>query len=194
MSSTSPRLRVLITGFLSLSLAAAACAPSTAEPQVRLPARPPVLVLAGTDPLVPGEAGADQLSDLAALRARLPYTIKLPGWVPEGYALADEISLAEDSAWVFLEWRHATGAVVDLIISPYAPATPNAPPQFVQTVDVAGHTGQFIFGLHNATAEQWDPTLQTLLTWQDEALYYSLAAAGTDPSALELQRMAESLS
>ncbi len=194
MSTHAPYPRaLLLTLGAGLLLAAAACQPTSPQPQVTLPSAPPVVVVSDASPppaddTVPVQAGA-----LDEIRARLPFTIKTPAWVPEGYRLSDEISVAGDAAWVLLEWEHETGALVDLVISPYAPATPNAPPQFVKAVVVAGRPAQFIFGLHNSAAGQWDPTLQTILTWQDGDLYYSLATAGTATSAKDLKHMAQSM-
>jgi hypothetical protein len=172
---------------LAIVLLLAACRPASPEPAVTLPSAP-VVVVADTVP-IPFQAGS-----LAQVRAHLPYAILLPAWVPEGYRLADQISVAADSAWVLLEWQHKSGALLDLIISPYAPATPDAPPQFIKAVDVSGQPALFIFGLHNSAAGRWDPALQTLLTWQAGDLHYSLATAGMAASTQDLQHMAASLS
>jgi hypothetical protein len=180
-----PTFVILAAGFVA---ALAACSPDTAPPQVTLPSQPSVIVVT-TDT---GEQVHP--TTLADVRARVPFDIKIPTWVPDDYQLSDEISVAADSAWVLLEWRAPDDTLVDLIISPVAPATPNAPPQFVHNVDIDGHEGQIILGLHNSAAGEWDPTLQTLLTWREGELYYSLATAGLTTTAKDLQRMAESMS
>jgi hypothetical protein len=185
------RLSLLTCAAGLCAAVAVACSPAAAQPQVTLPSEPPVIIVADAPP--PASAPG-QSTTLAELRARAPFPIKTPAWVPAGYQLSDDINIAADSAWVLLEWQSPDGALVDLIISPIAPATPNAPPQFVHAVEVAGQPGQFIFGLHNSAAGRWDPTLQTLLTWQQDKLYYALATAGLTTSAQDLQRMADSMS
>lgn len=182
----------LVTFAVGLAAAVlAACSPAASQPQVTLPSDPAVIII--TDSTHAPDAQSVDAA-LADVRARVAFAVKTPAWVPEGYRLSDEINVAGDATWVLLEWRTDDGALVDLIISPVAPATPQAPPQFVRAVDVAGHTGYFIFGLHNAAADVWDPTLQTLLTWRDDGVYYSLATAGLDTPPQDLKRMAESLS
>jgi hypothetical protein len=192
---THPRRALRLT-FATLGAALivaglAACSPAPTQPRITLPSDPSVIII--TDSTHTPDATSVNAA-LEEARARVPFAIQTPAWVPEGYHLSDEISVANDAGWVLLEWQADDGALVDLIISPVAPATPDAPPQFVREVAVGSHTGYFIFGLHNATADVWDPTVQTLLTWRDADLYYSLATAGLDTAPGDLQRMAESLS
>ena len=169
----------LVMGALA---ALAGCAAGTGSPLQPPSNVAPVDVVVGT-------VRAPSRSEIAAL---VPYTVRMPGWVPEGYELQPEVGYALNEAALLLEWRHAAGSAIDLMVGPGAPALPDAPSQFSRNIEVNGLPAKLFYGMSDGGEAGWDPQFHVMLTWQMEEVYYTLAATGHGASKQALMEMAAS--
>jgi hypothetical protein len=175
----------LAGALMTSALAAlAGCAPGTGSPF-----RPPA-ELAPVDVVV-ATVRAPTRSEIAAL---VPYTVRMPGWVPEGYELQPEVGYAMGEAALLLEWRHEAGSAIDLVVGPSAPRLPQAPSQFRRQIDLNGHPALLFYGMSDSSEDGWDPEFHLMLTWQVDEVHYTLAASGRGASRKALVAMAESFS
>ncbi len=142
-------------------------------------------------------APSEKLS-LEDARAILPFTIDLPTWVPEGYALDETVTFVyfEDGVErVFVQWRFPRKAILELEIV-------NLPPEkstwlvgleSIEEVLVDGKPAALVRGGWNADMKLWENRGQLQLHVPHNGQTYIFSAMETSVSIDELIRIAESL-
>jgi hypothetical protein len=133
---------------------------------------------------------------LAKAQAKLPYTISLPAWVPDGFTMGDSVRVAHfpgaDAPQVTITWYGSDPDVghIDLTIFgqriDWLVETDD-----VQEVQVNGQLAALVEGGWDVDAGQWSKEAARMLNWMKGNEMYQLHSPGA--SAADLIRMAESI-
>ena len=144
--------------------------------------------------LVPGnqEASAPAAMSLAEARARVPFAVGLPAWVPDGFALQDEADIVlptvdGKSAALIVTFQNAAEDAITLQVSQGTEARTYAEGAVsAEQIQVNGQPATLArSGFFNRN--------HLGLSWKRQEVSYSLAAEEGVVSAEDLVRMAESV-
>jgi len=149
----------------------------------------------------PGEGGSvtiipSEEMSLNEARAVLPFTVDLPTWVPQGYALEEKVSILrfEDGVErIYIHWGSPEKALLELNIENTADPKWLVGPESIEELSVNGKLAALVRGGWNADTKQWDnPETLTLFVPHQEQTYIFIARED-DISLDELIHIAESL-
>lgn len=144
-----------------------------------------------------------QMVSLDQAREMAPYSLKVPTWVPAGFAMDKEVRITKDeevggtriivrAVPVTITWRRGPGVPIGLtqeLASDFGPG--QVGPGSLEEVKIHGEPAALVRGVWNAQTQTWSQSSQTLF-WRREGVDYRLSAP-LDISTNALVRMAESL-
>ncbi len=135
---------------------------------------------------------------LEEAQATLPYPIRLPAWVPEGFTQDDTVTITffdDQFTPVSIGWSRTTedrqASVIGLTIEPLN-ATNVVGPESIKTVEINGQPAAFVHGGWNADTQTWDTRIGRVLMWKMGEQTYLLSGS-PDVSDEDLLRIAESI-
>jgi hypothetical protein len=131
-------------------------------------------------------------------RAILPFTIDLPAWVPEGYALEETVSIPrfDDAVGrVSIHWSAPQKALLNLDIEDRAPEESNwvVGPGSIEEVLVHGSPAALVRGGWHTDTKQWEHPEILHLYVPHKGQTYIFSTMEKDISVEALIRTAESL-
>jgi hypothetical protein len=137
-----------------------------------------------------------EILPLAEAQARLPYDIRLPTWVPDGFKMGTSVRVAHFPGFatpeVTITWYGSDPDVGNIDLTIYGQRvnwlveTDN-----VQEVEVNGQPAALVEGGWDADTNQWSGEAARMLNWMKGSEMYQLHSPGA--SAEDLIRMAESI-
>lgn len=157
-------------------------------------------------PLIGYEEGIVQATEYAIPTMKVPdalanhpFPFNLPAWTPDGYALDENMAIANSKAWVMLNWVNPDGGGIFMLVEKEQPQY-NLPAgeESSEEIQINGQPALLIRG-DWASAEQWDPTRAVTIYWEKNGLFYRLgyrenqSIQDMDAVILQLVQMAESV-
>jgi hypothetical protein len=147
-----------------------------------------------------------EIYTLAEVRDSIGFEIALPGWVPEGYTLQDEVTVTDfsspdsgsDVIMADLRWRNPEPweMPITLNVSWRASGQPmqwTVGPDSVEEVLVNGQSAALVRGIWNADQRRWTSPEHLSLHWQHQGRAYQLQVTEAQITAADLIQMAESV-
>ena len=132
---------------------------------------------------------------LEEAQAKLPYSIKLPAWVPDGFKLGSVVRVdyfPGAGPQVTLTWYGSDPSVGNIDLTIYAQRINwLVDIDDVQEVEVNGEPAALIAGGWDADTGQWNRESGRMLNWMKGAEMYQLHSMGAPVE--DLIRMAESI-
>jgi hypothetical protein len=141
---------------------------------------------------------------LATVRDRTGFDISLPTWLPDGYALIDEVTVMDftsgdsDVIMAVIRWRNPEPWEMPISLN-VSRRTNGEPmkwiigPDSVEEVQINGQAAALVRGTWNADAKRWDSPEHLSLHWQHNGQTYELQVVEAQIGAAELIRIAESI-
>ena len=120
----------------------------------------------------------DERLSLADAQAKLPYTISLPAWVPDGFEMSSLVRISYfGSKYTPTEitWYGADMMVGNIILTVGQPVSWLVDTDQLQEVEINGQPGGLTSGNWDADSGQWGGNDQTL-TWMKGDVQYRLSA------------------
>lgn len=150
------------------------------------------------EPMAGGITTESQRVKLAEAQARVPFTILIPAWVPEGYVLDENALLPSEELGVphvALNWLNEAGDYITLSIMQTEMGVFQVGEGSLGEVEVNGKTVALVRGGGYDETGQWIASDRLLeLMWHEEGVFYILATGGDHLLSVEdLVRAAESL-
>ncbi len=128
----------------------------------------------------------------------LPFSFAMPAYVPDGYTLSDDVTVAQSKSWVSLIWTNASGQELNLLVQQDWDLSLPAGAEGAEEIQINGEPALLLRGgWSNGT---WDTGKNMLqLYWRHAGLIYTfefwnLPADGSQEAYVqELTRVAESV-
>jgi hypothetical protein len=138
----------------------------------------------------------EEILPLAEAQAKLPYTISLPAWVPEGFKPGTAVRVAHfpgaDAPQVTITWYGSDPDVGNIELTIFGQRINwLVETDDVQEVQVNGQPAALVEGSWDADAGQWNREAARILSWMKGNQMYQLYSPGA--SVEDLIRMAESI-
>jgi len=130
---------------------------------------------------------------------KLPFSFALPGWVPEGYHLEEQVQVAEDISltYIRLTWRSPQQRAALYLQAEKTQENYDwgtlVGTGSVEEVRVNDQPAALVHGSWNGQTRQWDIPELIDLVWQKEDVTYHLQTIEGSVSIENLTRMAESI-
>lgn len=151
----------------------------------------------GTPPhSVPQAAAAPlALESMEAVRRQVPFTIRLPEWLPDGLTLRGAYVGPTQSVAVSYgqSGDPAAGLGLEEGAESASPAGYAFPPSVRQHTLVNGMPATYVHGAWNERGQWQDGADVVFVSWQQGGLIYAVHASGLQLSRDELLRIAESI-
>jgi hypothetical protein len=132
---------------------------------------------------------------LEEAQAKLPYTIHLPTWAPEGFKMGSVARIdyfPGAGPQVTITWYGSDPNVGNIDLTIYAQRINwLVETDDVQEVEVNGQPAAFVGGGWDADSGQWNPSAGRMLNWMKGKEMYQLYSMGA--AVEDLLRMAESI-
>lgn len=120
----------------------------------------------------------EQTLPLSEARAKLPYAISLPTWVPEGFMMATSVRISYFGTKytpVEITWSGSDPMVGGIILTVGQPVQWLVDTDHLQEVQITGQPAGLTGGNWDADSGQWTGDDQTL-TWMKGAVMYRLSS------------------
>jgi hypothetical protein len=136
-----------------------------------------------------------EILPLEEAQAKLPYSVSLPTWVPDGFRMSSSVRISYfpgGPPHASITWYGSDPTVgnIDLIISG-SQVSWLVETDDVQEVEVNGQPAALVAGTWNVDTGQWDNQSARTLSWLKGDAMYQLYSPGASPE--DLIRMAESI-
>lgn len=116
--------------------------------------------------------------ELSLAKEMLPFSLILPKYVPEGYELFNDISIACTNSCATLTWHNETNDTLKLLVQMEGNYPEWAEPVGFETVEevyVNGKVAAVIRGAWDFETEQWNEAKALRLKWEQDGLIYDLS-------------------
>jgi len=137
----------------------------------------------------------EEILPLAEAQAKLPYTISLPTWIPDGFKMSTSVRISyfpggPPHASITWYGSDPNFGNIELVISGRH-VNWEVDTDSVDEVEVNGQPAALVAGTWSADTGQWDNQSALTLSWLKDDALYQLFSPGA--SAEDLIRMAESI-
>jgi hypothetical protein len=147
----------------------------------------------GSAPAINGKMSLEEA------RAKLPFSLDLPAWVPEGYALQPEVTVSTLEGVdisVFIEWISPPHRYLTLLVGQRLDGNPGLfkiGEDSMEEVEVNGEPAALVRGVWIGDSQEWAGPQELSLYWAHKGQVYTLYAYEDYISVDELIRIAESI-
>jgi hypothetical protein len=136
----------------------------------------------------------EEILPLAEAQAKLPFSIRFPTWVPDGFVRSNSVRISyfPNITQAIITWSSSNprAAIIELMIMDkrvnWVVETDN-----VHELQVNGQPAALVGGGWDAETGQWDSGADLSLSWMKDEQMYRLSSPGTPVE--DLIRMAESI-